>query len=226
MTPDEPLADIRSRLVEAALPHVAFDGWSEEALAQARAETGIDREMARLAFPRGGVDMAVACHRLLDRRLADELRETPIETMRIRERVAWAVRRRIELMADHREAVRRAGTLFALPGNAPEGARLIWETADTIWTACGDTATDYNWYSKRAILASVYSATVLYWLGDESPGFEKTWGFLERRIDGVMQFEKAKAAIEGNPVARVALWGPMQLLKQVRAPRRTGPGEP
>ena len=220
MTDADPLADLRTRLIDAALPHVAFDGWSEDALARARQETGTDPEMARLAFPRGGIDMAVAYHRICDARLAAELGETPLQTMRVRERIAHAVRRRIEPLAEHREAVRRAGTLFALPGNAPEGARLIWETADTIWTACGDTATDYNWYSKRAILASVYSATLLYWLGDESPGFENTWAFLERRIEGVMQFEKAKAAIEGNPVARVALWGPMQLLKQIRAPDR------
>ena len=224
MTGDDALAETRTRLIEAALAHVPFDGWSEAALAQARTDVGIDREMARLAFPRGGLDMAMAFHRMMDARLAEELRATPLETMRTRERIAFAVRRRIELVADHREAVRRGGTLFALPGNAPEGARLIWETADIIWTACGDTATDYNWYSKRAILASVYSATLLYWLGDESPGFENTWAFLDRRIEGVMQFEKTKASLESNPLARIAFWGPMQLLRQVRAPERAPEG--
>ena len=219
---DDALSEARRRLIEAALDHVAFDGWSEAALVRAREDTGIGRDMARLAFPRGGIDMAAAFHRMMDARLAEDLAAKPLGAMRIRERIAYAVRRRIELIAEHREAVRRAGTLFALPVNAPEGARLIWETADTIWTACGDEATDYNWYTKRGILASVYSATLLYWLGDESPGFENTWAFLERRIEGVMQFEKTKAAIEANPVARAALWGPMQLLKQVRAPGTQG----
>ena len=218
------LEDARSRLIEAALPHVVFDGWSRETLNLAIAETGIEPELARLAFPRGGVDMALAFHRLMDRRLADELARTPLETMRVREKIAYAVRRRLELVAEHREAVRRGGTLLALPPYAAEGAHAVWETADTIWTACGDTSDDYNWYTKRAILASVYSATVLYWLGDESPGFENTWAFLERRIEGVMQFEKTKAAIEASPVARTALWGPMQVLKRIRAPqaRRAG----
>jgi len=216
------LDEARDRLIETALPHVPFDGWSEATLTLAAAESGVSREMARLVFPRGGIDMALAFHRRADRQLAEELAATPLDTMRVREKIAYAVRRRIELVAEHREAVRRGGTLFALPMHAAEGARAIWETADTIWTACGDSATDYNWYSKRAILASVYSATVLYWLGDDSPGFERTWAFLDRRIEGVMQFEKTKAMIEGNPVARIALWGPMQLLRQVRAPRRTG----
>lgn len=223
---DDHLAAARDRLIEAALPHVAFDGWSDETLTLARAETGISAEMARLAFPRGGIDMALAFHRRADRQLAEDLAATPLETMRVREKIAYAVRRRIELVADHREAVRRGATLFALPMYAPEGAKAIWETADTIWTACGDTSTDYNWYSKRAILASVYSSTVLYWLGDESPGFEKTWAFLDRRIEGVMQFEKVKATVENNPLGRIVFWGPKQLLNQVRAPRRNGgPGE-
>jgi ubiquinone biosynthesis protein COQ9 len=214
------LADARERLIEAALPHVAFDGWSEDTMKLALAETGIEPEMGRLLFPRGGVDMALAFHRMMDARLADELARTDMSAMRIREKVTFAVRRRIELVARHREAVRRGATLFGLPVYAPDGARAIWETADTIWTGIGDTSDDYNWYTKRAILASVYSATVLYWLGDETPGYSATWAFLERRIENVMQFEKTKAAIEGNPLARAAFWGPRQMLKLVRPPAR------
>jgi ubiquinone biosynthesis protein COQ9 len=218
------LAEARERLIEAALPHVPFDGWSAETLRLAVAESGIDAGTARLAFPRGGIDMALGFHRMMDARLAAELAGTDLRTMRIRERITHAVRRRIELVAAHREAVRRGATLLGLPVYAPEGARAIWETADTIWTACGDTAEDYNWYTKRAILASVYSATVLYWLGDETPGFAGTWSFLERRIENVMQFEKTKAMIEASPVARTALWGPRQVLKLIRAPARVRGG--
>ncbi|GMG82212.1 COQ9 family protein [Paralimibaculum aggregatum] len=208
----------RARLIEAALPHVPFDGWSEASLKLAIAETGIEPEMARLAFPRGGVDMAVGFHDMMDARLAAELSGEDFGRLKIRERIAHAVRRRIELVAEHREAVRRGATLLALPIHAADGARAIWRTADIIWNACGDTATDYNWYTKRGILASIYSATVLFWLGDESQGAADTWAFLDRRIEGVMRFEKTKAAIEANPVARAALWGPMTLLSLVRAP--------
>lgn len=217
-TEDEHLTEAREALIEAALPNVAFDGWSKESLAQAISDSGVDDGLARLAFPRGGVDMAISFHRMMDKRLGEDLRPGDLATMRIRDRVTHCVRRRIELVAPHREAVRRGAGLFALPVYAPEGARLMWETADLIWTQCGDTATDYNWYTKRAILSSVYSATVLYWLGDQDPNAVATWNFLDRRIENVMQFEKTKAQLRDNPLAKVAMWGPKQLLGLIKAP--------
>jgi ubiquinone biosynthesis protein COQ9 len=212
------LTEARERLLDAALPHVVFDGWSAATLDAAVAESGVDPALARLAFPRGGVDMALAFHRRADQALADEMAGADLAAMRIRDRVAHCVRRRIELVAEHREAVRRGATLLALPLHAAEGARAIWETADIIWNACGDTAEDYNWYTKRMILGSVYSATVLYWLGDQSPNFANTWTFLDRRIEDVMRIEKAKAQAQENPFLRAAMWGPMQLLGMLRKP--------
>jgi len=221
-TEDEHISDARERLIAAALPHVVFDGWSnatlDAAIADTGDESGIDAGLARLAFPRGGIDMVLAFHRRADRALATELETANLADMAIRDRIAHCVRRRIELVAGHRDAVRRGATLLALPLHAPEGARAIWETADIIWTACGDTATDYNWYTKRMILSSVFSATVLYWLGDASPDFTNTWAFLERRIEDVMRFEKTKAQLNENPLVRAAMWGPMQVLNMVRAP--------
>ena len=215
----EKLGAVREKLLTAALGHVAFDGWSTTALKAAMAETGTDPAMARLAFPRGGLDMALAFHDLAERWLDEDLAGQDLGEMRIRDRVTHCVRRRVELVADHREAVRRAAALLALPLNAPEGARAIWRTADHVWRLCGDTSTDYNWYTKRAILGSVYSATVLYWLGDQDPRAAATWEFLDRRIEDVMRFEKTKASIEQNPVARAVFWGPRQVLGMVRAPR-------
>jgi ubiquinone biosynthesis protein COQ9 len=217
-TESEHISQARERLIEAALPHVVFDGWSTATLEAAIAESGTDAGLARLAFPRGGIDMALAFHRRADRALADELATADLADMRIRDRITHCVRRRIELVAEHREAVRRGATLLALPLNAPEGARAIWETADIIWTACGDSATDYNWYTKRMILGSVYSATVLYWLGDTSPDHANTWAFLDRRIEDVMRFEKTKAQLNENPLVRAVLWGPKQVLKNLRPP--------
>jgi len=221
-TEDEHVSEARERLIEAALPHVVFDGWSAATLDAAIAESGVDAGLARQAFPRAGIDMALAFHRRADRALADELAPesdgADLDDMRIRDRITHCVRRRIELVAEHRDAVRRGATLLALPLHAAEGARAIWETADIIWTACGDTATDYNWYTKRMILGSVFSATVLYWLGDASPNFANTWAFLDRRIEDIMRFEKTKAQLNDNPLVRAALWGPMQVLNMVRAP--------
>ena len=217
-TEDDHLSEARERLLEAALPHVVFDGWSSATLAAAIAESGVDAGLARLAFPRAGIDMALAFHRRADRALAGELAAADLEDMPVRDRITHCLRRRIELVAEHRDAVRRGATLLALPHHAPEGARAIWQTADLIWTACGDTATDFNWYTKRIILSSVFSATVLYWLGDASPNFANTWAFLERRIEDVMRFEKTKAQLNENPLVRAAMWGPMQVLNMVRAP--------
>ncbi len=230
-TEDEHVSEARERLIEAALPHVVFDGWSVATLDAAIAESGVDSGLARLAFPRVGIDMALAFHRRADRALADELAPesdgADLEDMRTRDRIAHCVRRRIELVAEHRDAVRRGATLLALPLHAAEGARAIWETADIIWTACGDTATDYNWYTKRMILGSVFSATVLYWLGDASPNFANTWAFLDRRIEDIMRFEKTKAQLNDIPLVRAAMWGPMQVLNMVRAPGAppNAPGE-
>ncbi len=212
------LAETRAKVLEAALPHVAFDGWSASTLRIAVDECGVDRELARLAFPRGGLDLAIAFHRSGDAQLAEDLDKIDLSAMPIRSRVTHGVRRRIELIGDHRDAVRRGAAMFALPPNAPEGARLIWQTADVIWTAAGDTSTDYNWYTKRGILASVYSATVLFWLGDNDPARNESWAFLDRRIEDVMQFEKLKAQVRANPLAKMALWGPNMLLGMVRAP--------
>lgn len=221
-TESDHIAAAREQLIFAALPHVAFDGWSRQTLDQAIADSGVDRGLAAMAFPRGGADMALAFHRLMDDRLAEELAQVELARMKIRERITFSVRRRIELVADHRDAVRRGAVLLALPIHAKDSATAIWGTADLIWRLCGDTSSDYNWYSKRAILSSVYSATVLYWLGDESTGAQNTWGFLDRRIEDVMRFEKFKAQAQANPLARAAFWLPGQLLGMIRAPRGSG----
>ena len=206
------------QLVEAALPHVVFDGWSNAALNAAIAESGVAPGLAHALLPRGGVDLALAYHRLGDEAMRDALAATDLTVMRFRDRVAHAVRLRLE-MAD-REAVRRGTALFALPTHASDGARAIWGTADAIWTALGDTSTDVNWYTKRATLSAVYGATVLYWLGDDTAGHEATWAFLDRRIGNVMSFEKAKAAFRENPIGKALLAGPLKVFERIHAPEQ------
>jgi ubiquinone biosynthesis protein COQ9 len=206
-----------ARLLEAALPHVPFDGWSETTLRAAIADSGVAEGLARALFPRGGIDLAVAYHRQGDARLRDALATSDLSALRFRERVAHAVRLRLELVED-RELVRRGSTLFALPQHAAEGAKLIWGTADAIWDSLGDTTRDLNWYSKRATLSAVYGSTVLYWLGDDSLGHQATWDFLDRRIEDVMQIEKLKAAVKANPLGKALLAGPAKLMEKWRVP--------
>lgn len=219
-------ADPKARLLQAAMPHVAFDGWSDATFAAAIADSGVDAETARAMAPRRGLDLAVMFHKAGDAEMVAAMEATDLTALRYRDRVIACVRSRVEIAGADREAVRRGVTLFALPFNAAEGAKLVWGTADAIWNVLGDTSEDYNWYSKRAILSGVYSSTVLFWLGDDSEGAERTWEFLDRRIDGVMQFEKVKAQVKGNRLAQLALWGPKQALSLIKAPSATRTGTP
>ena len=168
-------------LLDAALVHVPFDGWTETTFRAACRDTGIPEETAKSLFPRGALDLAVAYHKRGDEVMLQRLAAADTESMGIRDKITAAIRFRLEAAGD-KEIVRRGSTLFALPQNAVLGAQLIWGTADAIWTALGDTSDDINWYSKRASLSAVYGATVLYWLGDDSDGHQATWDFLDRRI--------------------------------------------
>lgn len=215
MTP--PKADPKDQLLDAAVMHVPFDGWSPATFKAAIKDSGLDPALARAVCPRGSVDLAVAYHRRGDAKMLEGLAEADLANLRFRDRIAKAVRLRLE--AGDREAIRRGSTLFALPHHAPEGAGLIWETSDKIWTALGDTSDDVNWYSKRATLSGVYSATLLYWLGDTSEGHQATWSFLDRRIDDVMQIEKIKAQVRESPTLSRLMAGPNWLLSHIKAPR-------
>lgn len=216
--------DPKEKLLDAALIHVPIDGWTEATFRAAIKDVGMEPGLARALCPRGAVDLALAGHARGDAAMLKRIRAADLKSMRFRDRVAAAVRFRLEEAGDV-EVVRRAVTLFALPQYAADGARAIWTTCDMIWTALGDTSQDGNWYSKRAILSGVYSSTLLYWLGDGSPGNQATWAFLDRRIDNVMQFEKLKGVVRGNPLLKPLTMGPDWVMGQIRAPstgRRQG----
>ncbi len=214
-----PHDDVKTRLLEAAEIHVAFDGWSNATFEAALADSGVEPVVAHAVCPRGAVDLAVAYHKRGDAKMLAKLAEDDISALKIREKITHAVRARLELCHD-REAVRRGTTLFSLPQHAAAGAELIWGTADAIWTAIGDTSEDVNWYTKRATLSGVYGATVLYWLGDDSEGHEATWAFLDRRIENVMQFEKVKAQLKQSPFGKL-LAAPLELFGQISAPQNS-----
>ena len=185
------------------------------ALIAACTDCGVDAEACRAMFPRGAVELAAAYHKAGDALMLAALKAHDLAEMRIRDRIALMVRLRLE--AADKELVRRGSALFSLPQYAGDGAGLIWDTADAMWTALGDTSEDGNWYSKRATLSAVYGSTVLFWLGDTSDGDTDTWAFLDRRIENVMQFEKLKAQARKVPVIGTLFESAMAGLK---APRR------
>lgn len=217
--PSEP--DLKTQLLEAVLLHVPFDGWSDTSFAAAVRELNIDMALARSLCPRGAVDLAVVYHRNGDAAMLEKLADCDLSEMRFRDRIAAGVRFRLEAVSD-KEAVRRGSILFALPQHAVEGAKLVWETVDHIWTALGDSSDDVNWYSKRITLSGVYGATVLFWLGDDSLDHVDSWAFLDRRIEDVMQFEKLKAKLRENPLFRPLVSGLDRAFAHVKAPK-SGP---
>lgn len=208
---------LKERLLDAALPHVAFDGWSPKVFRQAVAETGADPALAAAACPRGAVDLALAHHDRGDEAMRARLRVADFADLKFRDKVAEALRIRLDVI-DDKEAVRRAATLFALPHHAGDSARAVWRTADAVWSALGDTSDDYNWYTKRATLAGVWAAVVLYWLGDESPGHQNTSAFIDRRIEDVMQIEKVKAGVRKAPLVGPLARAAEAALSRIRAP--------
>lgn len=206
-------------LLDAALPHVAFDGWSEASFKAALRDIKMSEAEARAFAPRGAIDLAVAFHRRGDAEMVAKLTETDLSGMRFRDKVATALRFRLDAMQD-REAVRRASTLFSLPMHAAEGGKLVWETADHVWTALGDESRDGNWYSKRAILSGIWASTVLFWLGDDSVGYADTHAFIDRRIEDVMRFEKLKGQLRDNPLTKPFMQMQEAVMGRMRAPTR------
>lgn len=209
----------KARLLQAALTHVPFEGWTAAAFEAAAADAGMSVAEARAVCPRGVVDLARAYHLQGDAALLAAVEAEDLSGLRYSEKVARAVWLRIAATPD-KEVVRRGTVLFAQPHLVVDGAQLIWGTADAIWEALGDTSEDVNWYSKRAILSGVIGSTVLFWLGDDSAEHGATRDFLDRRIEDVMRFEKIKADIRANPLLSRIVTPLERIGGQIRRPAR------
>jgi ubiquinone biosynthesis protein COQ9 len=192
--PDATLDEIRAALAPAIARNAAFDGWGETAIDNAATAEGLDPDVARLAFPGGAIDAIDAWFAAIDQQMVAALPAELLAPMKIRARIAGQVEARLAALAPDRESLRRALAILAMPQHALHAAKLGWRAADLMWRRAGDTATDYNHYTKRGILAGVYAATITVFLDDESDGHADTRAFLDRRIDGILKFEKTKAA--------------------------------
>jgi ubiquinone biosynthesis protein COQ9 len=207
-------AEKRRALIEAMLPDVPFDGWSRAALRAAAARLGIDAAEAETLF-RTPREMVQGFSHWADDRMLDALAQRNLEAMRVRERIAAAERARLHVLESHREAVRRALALLALPQKVPLGLILLYHSVDAIWWAAGDRSTDFNFYTKRGLLAGVHAATVLYWLDDRSEGGADTSDFLDRRLADVMRIPKLGARLKES---LERLPNPFRLMRAARRP--------
>lgn len=182
---------LRRKILDSLLAHVPFDGWTEAAYANALRDSKITMSAANACFPEAIRDCVEYFGDVIDEAMQKRIDfERGFERLRVRDKITFAVRARLEHLAPHREALRRLMIWYAMPHHMPMGIKRFYKTVDLIWTAAGDTSTDYNFYTKRILLAAVVKATLLFWLNDETPNNAATWDFLDRRIADVMKLGK------------------------------------
>jgi ubiquinone biosynthesis protein COQ9 len=190
---DPTLDEIRIGLAPAIARNAAFDGWSIAAVHVAADDAAIDRDVAALAFKGGAMAMIDAWIESIDLELAGRLPPEQLNAMKIRQRITELLSTRLGIMAPDRESLRRAMAIMAMPQNLARAAKIGWRSADRMWRLAGDTASDFNHYTKRMILSGVYASLLSVFVNDDSENFADSRAFLNRRIDNVMQFEKVKA---------------------------------
>ena len=212
-----PLEALRLKLALAVGENAVFDGWTAKAVDSAAAQLGVDPAQARLAFPKDQAGMIAAWIEGVDAAMAAAFPPERIAAMKVRDRIRALIWFRLEVTGPAREAVRSALAILAMPHNLPTALATGWRSADLMWRLAGDTATDYNHYSKRLILSGVYSATLFAWLDDPSEGWHDTAAFLDRRLADVMRFERFKAGWTGGAERRPSL---ARFLGRLRYPPR------
>jgi ubiquinone biosynthesis protein COQ9 len=188
---------LRVAVLEATLARAA-GGFNDATLAQAGKDAGAGAEMLLHLFPNGPASLVEFYSVRNDAEMERLLAKEKLSEMKVRDRIAATVLTRIEIMKPHKEAARRAAAFLMLPVNATLGATLLYRSVDAMWRAAGDTSTDFNFYTKRGILAGVYSATLLRWFNDAGEDGAATRAFLSARIENVMQFEKFKAEVRAR----------------------------
>jgi ubiquinone biosynthesis protein COQ9 len=189
-------AALKVAVLGAALAHVPLDGFTDKVLERAGEEAGVDKEMLARLFPEGPLSLVEAFSDFADAQMEKRFAEMDLASLPMRERIAAAILARLAVLKPHKEAARRAAAFLSLPMHLAFGAKLVYRTVDAMWRAAGDTSTDFNFYTKRGILAGVYSATLMRWFTDKSADKSATAEFLASRIENVMQFEKLKARVK------------------------------
>ena len=194
--------ELRDIAIDKALRHVVFDGWSNVTLDKVCLELSLSGEKSLSLFPRGALDLALSFHERDDEQFLKDflVLESNNPSQRIRDRIECAINYRLEIAQKNKEAVKRSIALFTTPLYFSQGSVALWNTSDKIWKSIGDSSYDLNWYSKRLVLSSVYSAVLVFWLEDDSANFVETRDFVGRRIDDVMRIERIKGAIKKAPL--------------------------
>lgn len=186
----------KDQLLQAILPHVAFDGWTDVAVESGARDSGVNKSKIDRLFPCGVREIVGHFGDWADREMLAALGEIDLGSMKVRERVSLAIRIRLSALSSHREAVRRTFSYLSLPSNFPIGVGTLYKTVDSIWYTVGDKSADFSFYTKRALLAGVISATILFWISDESQGSADSWEFLDRRLADVLKISGLRSRLD------------------------------
>lgn len=192
---DEPQSDaaLKKAVLKEALKDAAFDGFTDGMLAKAAKKAGADKDAVARLFPEGVLSLIEYFSSSVDDAMEEKLKALDLSKRKIRERIKLAVMTRLALLAPNKEAARRTAAMMTLPMHAGRASKMMYRTVDAMWRAAGDTSTDFNFYTKRGILAGVYGSTLVRWFNDTGEDESATEAFLDARIENVMQFEKFKA---------------------------------
>lgn len=200
---------MQQQILQAVLTQVPFDGWTEAAFARGIEQAGINGGEAGLLFPGGVRDVIDLFGETADQAMQARIGAEPgFARLRVREKIAFAVRARLDYLTPHREAMRRLMYWYAMPLHAPLGLKRLAKTVDLMWRAAGDTATDFNFYTRRMLLAGVLKTTMLFWFDDETPDCRASWDFLDRRIGEVLKV--------GKTISLMKEWKPSEIADMLK----------
>lgn len=188
MTQTDEIPEIKDKITQAFIENAVFDGLDWHAVLGAAEQAGYQKEMAVAVFPDKLETVMMHFADMTDRKMLEALEGVDIENMRIRDRITLAVQKRLEILAPHKEAVKLVTVYWNVPPRQFLAGKIVWRTADRIWNWAGDTAKDYNHYTKRALLSGVLTSTMMAWLGEDGDDLKIPFAFLDRRIENVMQF--------------------------------------
>ncbi|MBO9709269.1 MAG: COQ9 family protein [Caulobacter sp.] len=177
-------------------------GWNAGMVRAAAAAAGLNVGETQLLLPQGPKDLAALLSRRHDAAALAALKALAPPPAKIRDKIRAGVVARLDASVHDAEALRKLSAFLAFPTNLPLALTLVWESADVLWRWAGDTATDENHYSKRAILSGILISTLAV---DMASGRDSALQHLDARIDNVMAFEKWKAGLKPmNLAAEVA----------------------
>ena len=200
-------------ILDAALLHVPFDGWGRDALVAGAADIGLDAAKVDEFFPNGAVDAILMHSALADTAMVEAFAALENRPEKVHLMIRTLVLLRLEQASLHKEAIRRGLAVLAVPANAPASAKALYRTVDSMWRAAGQRDTDFSFYTKRATLAGIYSATLLAWLADNSGSMTATETFLDRRLRDISRIPKmtapAKAAMSAGKRVAMGLFSRM-----------------